>query len=126
MSKIIVSPVEHWPGSVTLADPLTFPQYMAWRRAVLAAGEAKAKLPPVEGQEAGVFSVAEAALQDEISLEMLPGICACVEKWDLAGLGQLTPETFPASPRLAAGSLIAWLAGQISMLIAGEEAIPKA
>lgn len=106
MSKTIFSPVAKWKGSVVIADPLTFPQATAVEDAI----EAARGLDTVTKQNAA----------------MLPGICACVEKWELEGLGQLTPETFPSTPRIASAKLIAWLIEEIGKLYQEGDEIPNA
>jgi hypothetical protein len=106
MSKIITSPIKRWPGTVTLADPLTFPQYIRLKDA----------LQEAEAQKND---------GDRYTSAVLLGVCACVEEWELAGLGQLTPETFPATPRVSAGNLFNWLMSEIvALLTGGEEVAP--
>jgi hypothetical protein len=51
---------------------------------------------------------------------MLPGIIACVEKWELEGIGN-PPDPFPASPRADSRDLIAWLISVITRVYMGEE-----
>ena len=107
MSKTVTSPVKHFPGSVVLADPQTYPQYLAWRAAVT-----------------------EAAGIEDIDLKFqafIPGVCAVVEKWELEGYGTLTPDNFPATPRLAAVSLVGWLVGEVNKIVtgAGTDSLPN-
>lgn len=110
MSRVIVSPVARWAGSVTLADPLTFPQLAAWQQAVQAASAA----------------VERGAVQAEADGALLAGVCACVERWELAGLpAAVTPETFPATPRVASGRLLRWLIEQITALIVEADDVPN-
>jgi len=120
MGKSIVSPVKRWPGIVVLQEPLGFPAYLAWKRALDAAeehlgGDAEAKL-----------TVGDAAFVPEISEHILPGICACVQEWHLEGLSALTPQTFPATPRKSSAALLIWLISEIAALITAEEEIPNA
>jgi hypothetical protein len=105
MGRVLTSPVKRWAGTVTLADPLTFPAYIAWRDAVLNAQ-----------QHAGDHLAYTAAL--------LPGLLACVEKWDLQGF---TPDPFPATPRDSSNKLLTWLLREISAIAneAGEDDDPK-
>jgi hypothetical protein len=100
MSKIITSPVKRWSGSVTLYDPLTIPQAMAFEDA----------LDLARAEENKDFTRAK------IGQLLLPGICACVEKWELDGLGIVTPENYPASPKLSSAMLLSWLMGEITTL----------
>ena len=111
MSKVITSPVKKYSGTVTLAYPLTYPQYAAWRKAI-------DNLP--DGVKWG-----EVVTDDALVLAMLPGVCACVETWGLAGMGDhVTPDTFPATPRLASARLLIWLIGEINQIIAEEDDSP--
>ena len=69
MSKVITSPVKRFPGTVTLSDPLTFPQSLAVEDALDAA------------QELGEVSVRRQ------NYTVLPGLMECVEEWDIEGKG---------------------------------------
>lgn len=111
MGKVITSPVKRYAGTVTLAYPLTYPQYSAWRKAV-------ETLP-------GGVTWGETIGNDDLVLAILPGVCACVETWGLAGMGEhVTPETFPATPRIASARLLIWLIGEINKIIAEEDESP--
>ena len=105
MSKTIASPVKKWPGSVTLQDPMLFPAYMKLKGAL---------------EDAELLDDAGQKMQNT-----LYGICPCVEKWDLAGLGQLTAETFPASPMRASAELFGWLMGEVLGLLTEAEEVPN-
>jgi hypothetical protein len=106
MSKVISSPVKKWPGSVTLQDPMLFPAYMKFKNGL---------------DDAAI--VEDAAKKTQI---ILPGLCACVEKWELAGLGELTADSFPASPMKASAELFAWLMGEVMALLVEADDIPNA
>ena len=110
MSKVITSPVKKWPGSVTLSDPLTVPQAMAFEES-LALARAEENQEITRAKIAGL---------------LLPGICACVEKWELEGLGIVTPENYPATPKLASALLLAWLMKEITELFNEADEIPNA
>jgi hypothetical protein len=56
----------------------------------------------------------------DVNYSMLPGIIACVEKWELEGIGN-PPDPFPASPRADSRDLIAWLISEITRVYMGEE-----
>jgi len=116
MGKTITSPVKKWPGSVTLFDPLTYPQLIQWQTAIERANEIKADI-----------TFADAALMPSVTMALLPGICACVEKWELEGLpASISPESLPATPRQSAGRLIIWLVGEIGKLADEADEIPNA
>jgi hypothetical protein len=119
MSRILTSPSKKWPGTVTLQEPLTFPGYLAWKNALDAADEARQ-------DQKGPMTLGEAAIVPEVTSALLPGLCACVEKWELEGLGQLTPDSFPATPRMASARLLLWLMGEIMRLVTEEEEVPNA
>lgn len=104
MPKRIVSPSSKWPGAVVLSSPMTLPQALAWEKAVH-----------------NVQSFNNDATLTEVNYALLPGICACVEKWELEGLGELTPDTFPATPRIKSVELITWLTNEVSRIYTGEE-----
>lgn len=115
MGKTITSPVQHFPGSVTLADPILWPQYMQWVDAVEQASANREQL-----------LISEAASNPKLSDAMLPGICACIERSDLAGFPEhVTPDTFPASPVLEASRLLLWLLREINAIVVGAETVPN-
>lgn len=110
MSKVITSPVDKWPGTVTLHDPLTFPQVLAFQDAL---DEARAL-----GGEASV---------SKVNYTLLPGIFQCVETWELDGIGENpTPDTFPASPALSSAKLISWLIEEVTALFQEANEVPLA
>jgi hypothetical protein len=104
MSKRVLSPSPRWPGAIVLADPMTLPQALSWEKAIRSIQER-----------------ADYATVTDVNYALLPGICACVEKWELDGLGDLTPDTFPASPRKQSIELINWIISEISAIYSGEE-----
>ena len=101
MAKTIISPVDEFSGSVKLPDRLTMPQALRFERSI---AEAQALIE--EGS----------ASQTEYDAIMVEVICDCVEEWNLDGLEQISPDTFPATPRKASAELVAWLYGEISNL----------
>lgn len=110
MSRVVTSPVPHFSGTVTLQDPLYFPQDMA----VQAALDAAKELP-------------EGSTRLEYNHALMPGVFACVEKWELQNvLPSPTPDTFPTSPRVSAMKLFAWLLGEVMKLYQEAEEIPNA
>jgi hypothetical protein len=115
MSKTITSPVKEFPGSVELPDYLTFPQALAYEESIrntqVLFDEAGENLE--EGEEAKVSQI-------RYDSEMLVAVCGCVEKWNLDNLGQLAPDTFPSTPRVASAELVAWLYEEITKMFRPE------
>ena len=100
MSKTIESPVKEFPGTVILPDYLTMPQALLYEKAV----------------RDGSALIEESASQTAYDAVMVDAICGCVEEWNLEGLGQLSFDTFPSTPRAASAELVAWLFGEIVKL----------
>ena len=107
MSKVITSPVPEYPGTVTLSDPLTFPQAIAFNR-----GRAKAQ-----------------ASDDQIDTfyQSLIAVMPCVEKWDIQGLPpeKQTPDTFPVYPINTTSALIGWIVHEVITLLFRPADIPN-
>ena len=111
MSKVIISPIERWNGSVTISDPLTMPQAQAIEGGLTM---------PQENTEGRVWL-------SVIDGNQLPAIIACVEKWELANLPEnVTADNFPASPRVQSHKLIEWLFTELRRVYMGEVEIPNA
>jgi hypothetical protein len=111
MSKVITSPVGRFPGTVTLSDPLTFPQSLAVEDALEAAN-----------------ALGEGASMRRQNYTILPGLLACIEEWNVTGKGMPespTPDTFPSTPAIAAAELIAWLIEEIISLYHETEPDPN-
>ena len=110
MSKVITSPVKRFSGTVVLSDPLTYPQTFAFEDALAAA---RALGDDVDAKR--------------IYYELLPGILACVEEWNLEGVpAHPTRDTFPSSPTRSAMQLASWLLGEITRLNDEAENVPLA
>ena len=96
-----------WAGTVTIAEPLTFPQAQLI--------EAGLKQPEGhEGEDRIWLSV--------IDVMKLPAVIGCVEKWELAGF---TPDPFPASPRGDSHKLIDFIFGEMLKVYFGEQIVPN-
>lgn len=109
MSKVITSPVKKFPGTVTLSDPLTFPQVFA-----------------VEDALDKSIEVDSAFASSRARYAVLPAIIECVEKWELEGIPEnVTVETFPATPPTSTARLIAWLINEIVELFKEAEPDPN-
>lgn len=110
MSKVLTSPVKRWPGTITVPDYLSYPQVMAFRRAV-------AEAENIKNDKAEVTAY---------NYALLPGLCACVNKWDIVGLPeQVTAEIFPCSPVGASVRLLTWVMGAVTDLLKEAEEIPN-
>ena len=111
MSKIITSPVDRWPGTVTLSDPLTFPQALAVEDALDAAKE-----------------LGEEASQRRQNYTVLPGLIGCVEEWNIEGddwPDNVTADTFPSTPAKPNAEIIGWLIDEIISLYYEAEPDPN-
>jgi hypothetical protein len=104
MPKRVSSPSLRWPGEVVFFDPLSLPQALAWEHAI---------------RDSQNLDRDNITITD-INYALLPGICACVEKWELDRLGD-PPDPFPASPRKESIELMDWLIGEITAIYSGEE-----
>lgn len=107
MSKTIKSPVERWPGTVTLYDPLDYPQIIAVEEAFAESNELDE----------------DASIGHRYGILVGP-ICTCIEKWDLKGLGN-PPVPFPATPRTPATELLSWLITEVTELFTEASDIPE-
>lgn len=108
MPKILSSPSKRWPGSVTIADPLTLPQ-----------------VEPIE--EALEYKPEGAQVRlTVLDKNRLPAVLACVEKWELEGFpAAVTMETFPLSPRPESSKLIGWIWNEILKIYLGDLEVPN-
>ena len=108
MSKKIESPVKRFPGSVTLYDPLTYPQVIAFQDATAAAGEL------------------EKATWMKLRFALMPGILACVDSWEVEGVPEKpNVDNFPATPLVSAGELVNWLQEEITTLLVEADTVPN-
>ena len=114
MPKVITSPIPYFGGSVTLAAPLNFPQFIAWQDALECA------------KEAGGVNVGDLALNARVTLAVLPGVLACVDKWEIRNLpSDPALDTFPATPRAEVFALVAWLIPEIMRVVTEAESVPN-
>jgi hypothetical protein len=109
MSKVITSPVKRWPGTVTLSDPLTFPQVIAFQDAIDVADE-----------------LGSSATVSKYNQALLPGVLECVEAWELENFpSPVGMDNFPATPRKASSDLIGWLVTELVKLFTDSEPDPN-
>ena len=118
MSKVIKSPVEHFTGEVTLSDPLSFPQVFKFRDA-MAAGRALIQ-EDAESEETEVDQL-------EYNFAVLPGVLACVEKWNLDHCpANPDLDTFPATPSLESNEMLSWLLVEVVSIFRKDDPDPEA
>jgi hypothetical protein len=109
MPKVVTSPVEQFPGTVVLADPLTLSQVELIESAL--------EFRP-EGDRF-FFTV--------MDRQQLPALLACVQEWHLEHFPEaVTMETFPMSPRKVSHQLIEWLWNELRAVYLGETTVPNA
>lgn len=90
----LTSPVEQYPGTVTL-KPLVMPLFLQWHTAFRQAQGADTNLTAYT--------------------EYLPAICDCVERWDLEGFPEhVTPDTYPADNVVQRLAVIVWILGELT------------
>jgi len=103
MGKQITSPVDKFPGSVTLKDPLPYPDFIMYEKEIASAN--------VDGITEG-----------ERELCLFAAASVFIEKWDLENFD---PDNKPATPRTPVIKLLTWLITEIGKMINGIEDIPK-
>ena len=101
MSKVIQSPIKRFPGSVTLYDPVPYPNFIEWEKAIRS----------------------ECDNNPEKQLIMWGGVKAMVEKWEIP---EFDIEKPVATPRVAVINLLSWLVTEIGKIINEVEESPNA
>lgn len=119
MPKIITSPVDRWPGTVTIADPMTMPQVLAFE-------DALSKRSEFFEERDGQRLLKVNTLLGGPDAEGIAAILPCVESWEIEGFPKKpTEKNFPSSPRGDSHVFIQWLFGEILNVYAGETDIPN-
>ena len=114
MSKTIVSPVNRWEGTVTLHDPLTLPQLAAFHQSIGDATILRSKYRGKTFTDAMYYNA------------LMPGVYACVSKFELKNWPGVVAELFPTKPSDEAAQMAAWLVEEVTKLTAEAEAeVPK-
>jgi hypothetical protein len=98
MSKIITSEIKKFPGTVTLSDPISYPQYERWSKA----WESQLELSKEER---------ETLTNEKV---MWAEIMPMVEKWELENFD---PNKPPAAPRVPVIELLIWLVTEVGKII---------
>lgn len=96
MSKLIHSPVEKFPGDVTLFDPVPYPAYIEWEKTVRLEGKPE---------------------DSTMQMALFGGVKAMVEKWEISNFDINNPSATPRTPVL---NLLAWLVTEIGKVINGD------
>ena len=129
MSRIIESPVKKWPGTITIPDFLTINQAITYEDAIDSANKLLPKIEDGDSEEVvkeKKAKIAEIISGKKYERELLPGIFACVESWNLQGLENISVDNFPGTPKRARAELFYWLLGAIADLYKDEAEIPNA
>jgi len=144
VSKVIISPIERYKGSVTIADPLTIPQAQAVEAGfeldsefVMEARRAFLRSVKENGENVKETSDLKTNLITAILAEkknpffsesdkmQSPAILVCVEKWNLENFSLTNDGQLPASPRKDTHKLIEWIYSEIRKVYFGELDIPN-
>jgi len=111
MSKTIKSPVDEFPGKITLPDFLTMPQVLLYER----------------GISESLVLIEQEANPSEIDSVILPAICEIVEEWDIGGDywpdEAIGPGNFPGSPRIPSSNFLGWVMQEVREIY--NPSIPK-
>ena len=125
MSKRIDSPSTKWAGYVVLRDPLTYEQVNALNEAQDKAAELKPSTLLSQKDETGKITVQMNWVSDMDHLR-IEAICKCVEEWHLENIpADVTPQTFPMSPRKPRQELVSWIWDEIQKIYEGETEVPN-
>ena len=95
MPKTITSPVEKFPGTVTISDPMRIDQAQAVERALHGIRELRES---------------KVGLSTDYDAFVIPAILANIEDSTIPGVDK---DFVPASPRAASSEMINWLFTQI-------------
>ncbi len=98
-------------GSVNVRDAFTLSQVELIEAAIF-------DMPPVKDGKVKLT---------DLDRPRIPAILACVEAWEISGFpGNVTADTFPATPRRETHNLIEKIFAQIEKVYNGELDIPNA
>lgn len=123
MPKVIQSPVKHFPGTVTLSEPLTLPQVVKIDECLLAR---KQYFEEVEVDGKHEYRLKDGSFWSNANTVEVGAIVECVDEWDLKNFPDaVTPDTFPGSPRAASVQLINWLVIEVLKVYRGEVEVPN-
>ena len=124
MSKVINSPAEKWPGTVTLCDKLTAPQVFAIEDALDETAEIE---PSAFKSVVGKKNKVQLKWQSRLNYAYLPAIILCVEKWELEDFPKdVERDTFPSIQSIDATELISTLFLELMDIYKEETTVPNA
>ena len=105
--KIVTCPIPRWAGTAQISDPMTVMQVAVIERAISSAQKI------------------ENPTTAEVEQTLLPGVLACVNRFDLANLpAQMSVEQWPGTPRGDSILLFNWLLGEVRAVYRGEVTPP--
>ncbi len=99
MGKLITSPVDKFPGTVILYNPVPYPAYIEWEKTWEA-------IDPEQPNSA------------ELQYKLWGGVRAMVEEWHIEGYDIQNPHIAPN--RGAVLNLLSWLVTEIGKVIIGD------
>ncbi len=109
MGKIITSPVKRWPGTITIAYPMTLPQVALYQRAIIEIIEYGDKITAI--------------IQGAVLWRTLRPL---IEKWNIKKLPFPNEDNFPGYPKKAVDEFFIWFFKEINKAHKeAEEEVPK-
>lgn len=105
--RIVKSPVERWPGTVTFKEPIPLSDVIALEKAMR---EAR-KLTDEKGIITEEYTIGE---YHQI---IVPSLRGCIEEYDIPGLDL---DKWPGAPKSDAVDFTSWVITQVMSIYAGE------
>jgi len=123
MPKVIKSPVKHFPGTVTLSDPLTLPQVVKIDECLF---NRRHYFEETEVDGERMYTLKDGNFPSQADTVGVAAIVECVDEWALKNFpNDVTAETFPGSPRGASRELVSWLILEVLKVYNGETEVPN-
>lgn len=115
--RVIQSPVDLWPGTISLPNWLNFEQDAAWRDAIAAVTAQREELTRLD-----------AAIDPHIARLFFPALGMIVQSWELGGDFPTPPtaDTFPSTPKEASARLLVTIIAAIDALYSDASDLPLA
>ena len=138
MGKTIESPVKHFPGTVTLKDPLPLSACVEWeaglddcrphpcpdgRKIIVDLADAEADkrsgIVAEYGKHFASCDKCKPGLSDTAAQErMIKAIRACILEWHINNFDLANP---PGSPKLSRSKFVGWLIDEVTKVYVAEE-----